>query len=359
MIPLLVDLEPEWRGGQNQFFLLLKGLYERGHAAELLAAKGSSLGHRASKAGICVHYTSRGSLRVKAALKIRALLASGQIELVHVNESHALTAAWLAGTQRRMPLLISRRVGFPLGSGYFSRARFGTTSRIIASSHWVAEQAIASGAQPDRVSVIHEGVEIPPLYDDAARQADRGRWGIGPGDSLLGCAGVLLPDKGQEWAIRALAILRSEFPTCKLLLAGEGPDRPRLEKIVADLRLEDAVKFAGFVKDVEAFYRALDIFVFPALFEGLGTSLLAAMAHGVPSVTYFGCALGEIVKNGVSGLQVEPQNAEALAGKLRHLLIDPILAKSMGTAGRQRIAELFSADRMVDETVGLYREVMA
>src|SRR5262249_50674807 len=70
MIPLLVDLEREWRGGQNQFLLLLKGLYERGHAAELLAAKGSSLGHRAEKYGICVHYTSRRSL-LKAARKVR------------------------------------------------------------------------------------------------------------------------------------------------------------------------------------------------------------------------------------------------------------------------------------------------
>lgn len=356
MIPLLVDLEREWRGGQNQFFLLLKGLYERGHAAELLTAKGSSLGHRAEKAGVCVHYTSRRSL-LTAARKVRGLMKDGRFDLVHVNEGHALSAAWLARAHRKRPLLISRRVGFPIGKGYFSRVRFRAAERIIANSNWVAEQAAASGAPKGKITVIYEGVEIPAPSDAAARQVNRLRWGIGDGDRLLGCAGVLLPDKGQEWVIRALAQVHEEFPTAKLLLAGEGPDRGRLSELVGELNLQNAVNFAGFVKDIEAFYRAVDVFVFPALFEGLGTSLLAAMANGVPSVTYFGCALGEIVENGKSGLQVEPRNAEALAATLRKLLSDAAFAFAMGAEGRRRIETMFSADRMVDETLRLYREV--
>ena len=359
MIPLLVDLEREWRGGQNQFLLLLKGLYERGHAAELLTAKGSSLGHRAQKAGICVHYTSRHSLRLTAARKMRRLMSDGRFDLVHVNESHALSAAWMARAHRQVPLLVSRRVGFPLGAGYFSRARFRAAARIVANSNWVAEQAVASGAPKEKTVVIYEGVEIPPLPSAAARRADRVRWGIADLDRLLGCAGVLLEDKGQEWVIRALAQLRQEFPKLKLLLAGEGPDRARLQKLATELNVQDAVLFAGFVKDVESFYRSIDVFVFPALFEGLGTSLLAAMAHGVPSLTYFGCALGEIVEDGKSGLQVEPRNAAALTEALRKILRDDKLAAQIGKTGRCRIENIFAADRMVDETLRLYHEVCA
>ena len=357
MIPLLVDLEPEWRGGQNQFLLLLKGLYERGHAAELLTAKGSSLGHRASKVAFCIHYTSRDVLRLPAAQKIRSLMGDGRFDLVHVNESHALTAAWMAGAHRRLPLLISRRVGFPLGKNYFSRARFSAAARIIANSNWVAEQVVASGVPRDRVTVIYEGVGIPAPVAAEMRRHARARWGVNENEKLLGCAGVLLQDKGQEWVIRALAQLRGEFPGCKLLLAGEGPDRERLQRLAAELRLHDAVIFAGFVRDVENVYRALDVFVFPALFEGLGTSLLAAMAHGVPSVTYFGCALGEIVENGKSGLQVEPKNAVALAEAIRTILSDSDFAAKMSAAGRERIEKAFSAEQMVEETLRLYREV--
>ena len=359
MIPLLVDLEREWRGGQSQFHLLLKGLYERGHAAELVAAKGSPLGYRAAKSGICVHYAPRESLRLRAALKIRGLINDGRFDVVHVNESHALSAAWLARVQNPVPLVISRRVGFPLGQGYFSRARFGAAARIIASSQWVAEQAVQSGAPKEKVTVIYEGVEIPATVATSVRIADRKRWGVGERDVLIGCAGALLEDKGQEWVIRAMGHLRGEFPSCKLLLAGDGPDRERLERLTADLKLESAVIFAGFVRDIEAFYRALDVFVFPASFEGLGTSLLAAMAHSVPSVTYFGCALGEIVENGRSGLQVEPKNPQALAEAVRRILSDKAFAAELASQGRKRIETKFSAERMVDETLRMYREVCA
>jgi len=359
MIPLLVDLEREWRGGQNQFLLLLKGLYERGHAAELLTAKGSSLGHRASKEGICVHYTRRDSLRLPAVMKVRKLLGDGRFDLVHVNESHALTAAWMARAHRQVPLLVARRVGYPLGQSYFSKARFDAAARIIANSHWVADQAVKSGAAKEKVCVIYEGEEIPDRVSESGRRAGRAKWGIGQEARLLGCAGVLLKDKGQEWVIRALAMLRPEFPDLKLLLAGEGSHRSHLENLTLELGVRDAVIFAGFVRDIESFYRAIDVFVFPALFEGLGTSLLAAMAHAIPSVTYFGCALGEIVESGRSGLQVEPCNAAALADALRSILGDRVFASQLALAGRQRIERVFSAERMVEETLRLYRRVAA
>jgi len=363
MIPLLVDLETEWRGGQNQFLLLLKGLYERGHAAELLTAKGSLLGHRASKASICVHYTSRDRLRLTAAVKMRELMSDGRFDLVHVNESHALTAAWLARTHRRVPLMISRRVGYPLRQNYFSRARFGAASQIIANSNWVAEQAIASGAAREKVTVIYEGVETPQHSNVEMRvelrDMVRAEWGVAGSEQLLGCAGVLLQDKGQEWAIRALAQVRDEFPNCRLLLAGDGAHRPQLEALVQELQLQDVVIFAGFLRNMEAFYRALDVFIFPALFEGLGTSLLAAMAYGIPSITYFGCALGEIVDNGKNALQVEPRNPDALASAIRSLFQDKPLAAQLGAAGREKVERVFSAERMVDETIRLYREVSA
>jgi len=279
--------------------------------------------------------------------------------LVHVNEPHALSAAWLSRAHRQVPLLISRRVGYPIGRNYFSRARFSAASKIIANSNWVAQQAAASGVPREKISVIYEGVEIPPLSTAAMRSGARALWHIQQQERLLGCVGVLLEDKGQEWVIRALAQLRLEFPNCKLLLAGDGSYRRQLQTLVLELKLQDAVIFAGFVRDMESVYRALDVFVFPALFEGLGTSLLAAMAHCIPSVTYLGCALGEIVQDGMSGLQVEPQNPSALAAALRTILLDPSVAARIGSAGRQRIAHVFSAERMVERTVELYRQVSA
>src|SRR6202048_2402356 len=118
---LLVDLEMEWRGGQNQALLLLKGLQARGHSAELVAPMGAALQQRACAAGIPVHAIERHFLRALAATQLRRLTRKQDWSIVHVNEPHALTAAWLARTHRRIPLLVSRRVGYPISRNRLAR----------------------------------------------------------------------------------------------------------------------------------------------------------------------------------------------------------------------------------------------
>ena len=358
MIPLIVDLESEWRGGQNQALLLLKGLYERGHAAELVAAEGSSLSHRASNAGICVHRVSRGLLRIPAAAKISSLLSDGRIDLVHANEAHAVTSAWLARAHWRVPFVISRRVGYPIGKNPLSQARYNSASCILANSRWVAEQAAASGANKEKLRVVYEGVAIPNRITPEQRLVARARWGVHDDGPLLGCVGVLLPDKGQEFLIRALAALRKDFPNARLLLAGEGSHRSELEKLATSLNLSEAVVFAGFVKDVESVYEALDLFIFPALFEGLGTSLLAAMGYGIPSIASRRCAFPEIIDDEKSGLLVAEPTAETILGAAKRLLSEPGFARNIGVAGRAQIERKFSVDRMVERTLEIYSQLL-
>ncbi len=354
MIPLIVDLETEWRGGQNQALLLLKGLCERGHAPELIAAEGSSLSHRASKAGIFVHKVSRGLLRLPAAAKIATLLRDGRIQLVHANEAHGLTAAWFAGVQRHVPFVVSRRVGYPIGKSAIARARYNSASCILANSQWVAVQAAASGAKKEKLRVVYEGVAIRNRTTPEQRRVARARWGIADDGPLLGCVAVLLPDKGQEFLIGALAELRKEYPNARLLLAGEGSYRPALERLAKSLDLLTSVIFAGFVKDIESVYEALDIFLFPALFEGLGTSLLAAMGYAIPSVASRRCAFPEIIENEKSGLLVEEPDAQLILAAVKKLLIDPQIARELGEQGRNQVELKFSVDRMVDETIKVY-----
>jgi len=160
--PLLVDLETTWRGGQNQALLLLKGLLERGHQPELVAATNSALGQRAQAAGISVHYVSRGLFRLPAAQKIRQLVSTGRFDCIHANEAHSVSAAWLAGAHKHLPFVISRRVGYPIGKSRIARARYQAAARIVANSQWVADQAGASGAPREKITVIYEGAEIPP-----------------------------------------------------------------------------------------------------------------------------------------------------------------------------------------------------
>src|SRR5208282_1521041 len=206
--------------------------------------------------GVRVHFVSRGLFRLPAARKIRELIRTGGFDLVHANEAHAVSAVWLAGAYKHVPFLISRRVGYPIGSSRIARARYEAASRIIANSKWVAEQAANSGAPREKLTVVYEGAEIPSRFTEQQRQDARVLWQLSGDAPLLGCVGVLLPDKGQEWLIRALAGVQKDFPAAKLLLAGDGPCRPKLKDLANELGVADAVLFPGFVEDVETVYAA-------------------------------------------------------------------------------------------------------
>ena len=358
MIPLIVDLETQWRGGQNQALLLLRGLYEHGHAAELLAPQSSVLAHRARKAGYYVHYVSRGFFRLPAALAIRKLLSSGRFDLVHANEAHAVSAAWLAGAHWSVPFLASRRVGFPIRKNWISQAKYRATTLILANSQWVADQAAASGVPAEKLRVVFEGTIIPERFSSAQRAQARRIWGVPDNAPLLGCVGVLLPDKGQEWLIRAVADLRKDYPEIRLLLAGDGPSRRSLETLASELGVTQAVIFAGFVKDVDSAYAALDVFLLPSFFEALNNSLLAAMAHEIPSIAFRRGALTEIIVDGQSGLIVPGPDVPEICAAVKRILEDRTFSQSLGQAARIRIAENFSADRMVEKTLQLYEEAL-
>jgi len=357
VIPLIVDLETEWRGGQNQALLLLKGLYERGHAAELLAARGSPLSQRATKAGIYVHTVPQNRLRLAAAAKIRFLLSDSRIELVHVNEPHALTSAWLAGVQRKVPLLVSRRVAYPLKRGLFARNRYRAANRILAISCFVKKSVLDSGIPPETVDLVYEGVEVPLPVTSEARAAARRRWSVDAKDMLFGCVGYLLPEKGQEFLVRALPAVRAKYPTARLLLAGDGPCRARLESLSQTLGLQDAVIFAGFVGDIAQVYAALDAFVFPSLAEPLGTSLLAAMAGGLPVLAVASGGVPEYVEPGNTGLLVPRPEPDLFSVEMLRLLREPELGKRLGASAREAIQARFSADCMVDNTLAVYEEL--
>ena len=357
MIPLIVDLETQWRGGQSQALLLLQGLYERGHPAELLAAHGSPLGHRAKKLGIYVHSVSRGASRLRAAMMIRSLLADGRVELVHVNEAHALTAAWLAQAHRRVPLLCSRRIGFSLHKNWISQARYRSVQRFIANSQNVAQSLIDSGIAAERISIVNEGVEIPERISAANRAAARQKWSIREGDFLFGCASAFVPEKGQRHLVEALAAVRKQFPGARLLLVGEGPCHGEVQALAARLGLSDAVLMPGFVANMPQFYCALDAFVFPSEFEGLGTALQAAMAYALPAISTTRGALAEVVEHERTVLVAEPNAAEFAAAMLR-LLKDPALRRRLGEAGREEVQRRFSVDKMVENTLAVYEKVL-
>jgi glycosyltransferase involved in cell wall biosynthesis len=177
--------------------------------------------------------------------------------------------------------------------------------------------------------------------------------------ACLGNVAAFVPEKGQELLIRALADLRTQFPQCVLLLAGEGPEQVRLRDLVRHLRLDGIVKFPGFVSDIESVYAATDLFVFPSHEEPLGSALLSAMAHGLPVVALSRGGIPEVVEDGRNGVLVKEVDPGALAAATARLLSNPANARRLGEAARATISTRFSASHMVDATLDLYERLIA
>ncbi len=354
---LHVDMGRLWRGGQGQALLLMQGLQARGYRVELAAPGQSPLAERARRAGLPVGTLGVSSGRLKAALALSRRLRRGGVGVVHCHDAHSLTAAWLAGVHRRCPLVASRRLVHPLSGGWLGPARYRAADRILAVSQSVSRAVVAAGIPPDSIEVVYDGVPVPPPASQAEREQARRLWLGDSAGPLVGCVGYLIQGKGQEALIRAMPLLLKEMPECRLLLAGDGPHRPRLERLAADLGVISNVRFAGHVEDVSAVYRAIDVFLFPSVAEGLGSSLLAAMAHSLPAVGAASGAVAEIIEDGRNGLLVATSEPAGFAAAALRLLRDPGLARALGAAARQTIAGRFSADRMVEETLSVYRRL--
>ena len=260
--------------------MLMTGLERRGHEAELVAVRDSAIASRAQAAGIRTHTVSDTARRLGAAMRLRQLLRQQGFDIAYANEAHALTAAWLARAHRHVPLVAARRVEFPLSRGGISLARYRAAARILAISEAVRRELLAAGLHNEYIELVPDGVEIPEPVTREKRAAARTRWGFHADEPVLVCVGALTAEKGHALLIGAFAKLRREMKSCRLLIAGEGRLRAELEQKAQESGLGAAIIFVGFVSDVESVYAAGDLFVFPSLQEGAGSSLLRAMAYG-------------------------------------------------------------------------------
>jgi glycosyltransferase involved in cell wall biosynthesis len=355
---LVADLERAWRGGQEQAVLLMTGLKHRGHAVELVAVRESAIAARAQAASIRVHEVSDSARRIGAARRLRQLIREKRFDLVYANEAHALTAAWLARTHRHVPLVVARRVAFPLSHGPISRARYRAAARILAISEAVRSELLGAGLDAARIAVVPDGVEIPGAMSPDTREKARKRWGFSAEETVIVNVAALTAEKGHALLIEAFAKLRREMANCRLLIAGEGRLRPQLEAQAQEMSLGSAIVFAGFVPDVDFVYAAGDLFVFPSLQEGAGSSLLRAMAFSLPVLAFARGGVTEIIEDGRNGILVRQASAEALAWAAKGMLGDSELREGLGRAARETVVLRYSADRMIDLTARIFEEVI-
>jgi len=296
MKTLHIDTGRGMRGGQWQVLRLVRGLVGRGMSPMLMAPEQSPLFRMAKAEGLPVRRLTTLGLPQLAR----------QTDVVH---AHDARAHMMAALFPRGPLVVARRVAFPIGHGVLSREKYRRATHYIAVSKYVEAMLAGGGIPLEKVTVVYDGVPLLPLTE---------------GGSQVVCPASNDPQKGVRLVIEAARMLRVQvFPS------------PDLER--------DLCKAA--------------VFVYVTYAEGLGSATLLAMSAGVPVVASCVGGLPEAIVNGEEGLLVD-NNSDAISGGIRRFLEDREFARAVAGRARRKVELQFTEELMVDRTQEVYRKLL-
>jgi glycosyltransferase involved in cell wall biosynthesis len=337
----------EWRGGQRQVLLLARALGGiPGVYVKVVTGSGSVLAERLQQAGVAVH-TAPWSMGLdpRVVASLIGEVTSGTI--VHAHDSHAHTLADAAARIRGARMVVTRRVDFPIRQA----SRWQRVDRAIALSGPVRDRLIDAGVSPERITIIPPAVDLDLLESESAPDLQRRR----PGAPLVICIAALTPEKGVDVLLEAAARARATHPELEWLVLGDGPQRAKLEARRRSLELDDVVTFAGHVESPESYIGLARVLVQPSRSEGFGSSVLDALARGVPVVASNTGGLPESLAAG-GGLLVPPGDPAALAREVLAILDNPAVHERLSGDGRAA-AESFDVATMVRRTLEVYRSL--
>ncbi|MCC7013653.1 MAG: glycosyltransferase [Planctomycetes bacterium] len=356
-------------GAEMHLLAQVRGQVARGHAVRIAYLKG--------KGSLARDFEALGAESVEcvgSGLGLPRKLWPGLAwaEIVH---SHLLKAdmasavlATLAG--KRGALVSSKHndeqvLKRPLVSwvhGLLGRAPRCTISLSDHVARFIAEHGRVPLARQQR---IYYGLDPAPFERAADEPRERKlelrrSLGVAPEDVVFVCVARFAPQKAHDVLLRAFAQARRQHPALRLLLVGDDPfgdGRDRAEALARQLELGPAVLFAGIRRDVPRLLGASDVFVMCSLWEGLGLVFLEAMAARLPVLATRVSAVPEVVVDGETGVLVPPSDVDALAAGMLSLAGDPARRAALGARGAERVRKSFGLERMIEETLDVYRRV--
>jgi glycosyltransferase involved in cell wall biosynthesis len=309
----------------------------------------------------CLHAWSPWSPRALAA--VHRLIRCKHIEILHTHLQEAdCYGYWLKRLNPGLVWLSTRHNTDDFRKRRFWRLLNRTMARrcdgVLAVSHAVKEFIARYEEVPrDKISVVHNGVDVKRFVPTTLTVAAKASLGIQPGDFVVGIVGRLCPQKGHAYLFAAAARVRREIPGLRLLVVGKGGLRKSLETLALRLGMADRVLFAGYHKDPTALYAAMDVCCLPALFEGFGLVLVEAMACGCPVIGSRVDGIREIVEDGSTGFLAEPGDSESLARALMRVYRREY-DDGLVTRARHLVQSRFNLETNLDRISDLYQRAL-
>jgi glycosyltransferase involved in cell wall biosynthesis len=353
-------------GGITSYLLTLaQGFRARGHTVYVASSGGDSL-VRFSTQGV-IHIPI--PIRTKSELNIVKLGLSAvslvrQLEHRHIDIIHSHTRV-----TQVLGCILQRCIHAPHVTtchGFFKKRLSRMIlpcwgDRVIAISDPVKEHLIFDlGVSERNIRRVYNGIDVnffaaASKISSDERRAIRRTIGLTDGP-VIGIIARLSDVKGHQYLIQAMKALLERHPDVQLLIVGEGPMERRLTGLVRSLKIEKNVVFVPTVDGTARTLSIIDLYVLPSLKEGLGLSLMEAMAAGIPCIGSDVGGIRDLIRSGTNGILVRPADPAGLSAAIQELLSDPARARSMGEQAHMFINRYFSQAEMLQRTEEVYRE---
>jgi glycosyltransferase involved in cell wall biosynthesis len=357
-----------WTGSADPIIRLVEGLRARGHQVFLGVTPGDRFEAKAREAGLplveALHLRARVAPLALArdVLKLRALVRSEGIDIVHAHHSHDHWLSLLVRPRRldgeRAALVRTFHNVRSVKRSVTARPLYRRTAAVFAVSRQIEARCREVGLGAERVHWIPGAADLPRFGDAGDGQSIREEFKLGRAPVVVSVA-RFAANRGHEQLLAGFGELLGRLPDARLLLVGKGERRDRLEQLVAELGLDNRVIFTGYRdRDLPQVLAAADCFALMAAGSDESCrAALEAMAAGRPVVARAVGALPETVADGETGLLIDDEGSGAVATALWTILGDPARARAMGEAGRRRAEAEFSPERSIAIVEAVYRTI--
>lgn len=282
---------------------------------------------------------------------------------LHAHDSPAHTFAYLAALffGLKIPLIVHRRVDFPIGKNLLSSWKYNahSVSQIFCVSDYIRHLITPDILQPNRLVTVHSGIDLQ-RFENVGKSLKtnrlRSEYQIPSHHFLIANIAAIAPHKDYFTFVKtAEKLIHNEFPATFLAIGGDGGELAQIRQFIQEKKLESRIILTGFRSDVQQVLPELDLLLFTSKTEGLGTTLLDAFACGIPVVSTNAGGIPEIVEAGVTGLVCEVGDAESLAEAVRKLLTDNDLRSKLSENAKRRVQQ-FSKAAMASAILDIYRK---
>lgn len=358
---LHIDPEKVWQGGQRQVVYLVDGLNKAGYRSVIACRQNSPLEQHCLNNNlehISLDFGRRFNPQV--IFKLASYCRRNEIKLVHCHSSYALSIGLQLKTLlRNIKLVASRRVDFHIRGRLSGLFKYNNPmlNKLVCISENIANVCRQDGIMPQKLTVIHSGIDLNRLVDEIPPADFLKKQGLPEYETLIGTIAALVYHKDYSTLIKAAKLTLDRHPQTLFLAFGKGVLENDLKAECRDLGIESRFLFMGFTKNIGWYLNSFDIFTLASKYEGLGTSVLDALACNKACVCTDGGGIPEMITDGENGLLVPAQNPQKLADAYCSLIENPSQREQLAKKARKSV-EKFSVNNTVKKHIALYQDLL-